>query len=113
MEMELTVKRMFKTYKNRKLNIYNKNGKLVAAAIPWSGWYTLTHVPDEDLRKKCRKIVLENFYWLLGKDMSYEDWVEHVNGWDSGKHVYGVPVNILSGMFFDGEKEIVLNSFNH
>jgi hypothetical protein len=41
-----------------------------------------------------------------------EETISHNNMWDKGKHVYGVPVDKLpESMFFEGEKEIALNSF--
>jgi hypothetical protein len=48
---------------------------------------------------------------LLGRDCEWEDWVESIEAWDKGKHIYNVPVDKLTSMFFEGEKEIALNSF--
>lgn len=98
-----------KTYKNRKLVIYNGKKKVVEV-IPFWGWYSFSNNLNE-LHNQCRALVMENLYWLLGRDCEWEDWVDSIEGWDTGKHVYNVPVDKLSSMFFEGEKEIALNSF--
>ena len=54
---------------------------------------------------------MENLYWLLGWDCDKEEWDNRIYCWDIGRRVYGVPVDKLSSMFFEGEKEIALNSF--
>ena len=106
----LTVVKRNKTYKNRKLVIYDGNTK-VTEVIPFWGWYSFSENLHE-LHKPCRALVMENFYWLLGRDCEWEDWVDSIEAWDKGKHVYGITVDKLpESMFFEGEKEIALNSF--
>jgi hypothetical protein len=104
-----------KTYKNRKLVIYDGN-KQIAYATPWMGWYGITlKVPISTVKlgegSEIRRLFMENLYWLLGHDCNFEEWNESIEAWDKGKHIYGVPVDKLSSMFFEGEKEIALNSF--
>ena len=55
---------------------------------------------------------MKNLYWLLGRDCEFEDWIDSVNDWDKGKHIYNVSIDKLpESMFFEGEKEIAINSF--
>lgn len=107
----LTVIKCNKTYKNRKLVIYDGKKK-IAEVIPCWGWfgYSFSKIPSE-LHNQCRALVMENFYWLLGHDCDFNIWNDSIEAWDSGKHIYGVPIDKLSSMFFEGEKEIALNSF--
>lgn len=108
--MEYTVIRKNKTYKNRKLVIYDGK-KRITYVEPFWGWYLFSENLRE-LHKPCRALVMENLYWLLGRDCEWKDWVDSIEGWDNSKHVYGVPVDKLpESMFFEGEKEIALNSF--
>ena len=54
---------------------------------------------------------MENLYWLLGNDCDFDEWNDSIEKWDKGR-MYNVPVTELpSSLFFDGEKEIALNSF--
>lgn len=108
--MELTFAKRNKTPKNRKINFYDKK-KLIAAAIPWHGWYACTMPVDEDTRKVIRKIVMENLYWLLGCDCDLCEWEKTIEDWNTGRHIYGVSTNISSLFFSDKEKESALNSF--
>lgn len=106
----LTVVKRNKTYKNRKLVIYDGK-KRITYVEPFWGWYSFSENLQE-LYKPCRALVMENLYWLLGRDCEYEDWVDSIEGWDKGKHVYGITVDKLpESMFFEGEKEIAINSF--
>lgn len=106
----LTVVKRNKNYKARKLVIY-VDKKRIAYVEPFWGWYSFSENLYE-LHKPCRALVMENFYWLLGRDCEWEDWVKSIEAWDKGKHVYGITVDKLpESMFFEGEKEIALNSF--
>lgn len=107
--MALTCVKRNKTYKNRKLAIYDGK-KLITYVYPCLGWYCFTENLHEH-HKHCRALVMENLYWLLGRDCEWGEWIDSVDGWDKGKHVYNVPVDKLSSMFFEGEREIALNSF--
>lgn len=113
----LTVVKRNKTYKNRKLVIYDGK-KQIAFVSPWAGWYGINlKVPISTINlgegSEIRRLFMENLYWLLGHDCDFEDWMDSIEAWDKGKHIYGVPVGKLSSMFFEGEKEIALNSFNN
>lgn len=106
----LTVVKRNKNYKARKLVIYDDN-KRITYVEPFWGWYSFSENLHE-LHKPCRALVMENLYWLLGRDCEWEDWVKSIEAWDKGKHVYGITVDKLpESMFFEGEKEIALNSF--
>lgn len=111
----LTIIKRNKTYKNRKLVIYDGN-KQIAFATHLMGWYGINlKVPISTVNlgegSEIRRLLMENLYWLLGCDCGFEEWNESIEAWDKGKHVYGVPVDKLSSMFFEGEKEVALNSF--
>lgn len=106
-----TVVKRNKNYRARKLVIYDGNKK-VTEVIPFWGWFSFDFKLNPDLHDKCRALVMENLYWLLGHDCDFEDWTDSIEAWDAGKHVYGVP-DISYSMFFEGEKEIALNSFNN
>lgn len=109
----LKLVRRNKTYKSRKLVIYDEKKK-VAEVIPFWGWFAFnSHLISQDLYYKCRALIMENLYWLLGHDCDFEDWTDSIKAWDTGRHIYGVSVDKLSSMFFEGEKEIALNSFNN
>lgn len=105
----LTVVKRNKNYKARKLVIYDGK-KRITYVYPCWGWYSFSENLHE-LHKPCRALVMENLYWLLGRDCEWEDWVDSIEAWDKGKHIYNVPVDKLTSMFFEGEKEIALNSF--
>ena len=107
----LTVVKRNKNPKKRRLAIYDGK-KIITYVDRFWGWYAFTERLDIELHDKCRCLVMENLYWLLGNDCEWGDWVESVDEWDNGRHIYNVPVNELPpSMFFEGEKEIALNSF--
>ena len=108
--MELTFKKRNKNPKSRKINFYDGK-KLITATIPWHGWYACTMPIDEDTRKKIRTIIMENLYWLLGCDRDFYEWEKTIEGWNTGKHIYGVSTDISSLFFSNDEKESALNSF--
>lgn len=106
----LTVVKRNKNYKARKLVIYDDK-KRITYVEPFWGWYSFSENLHE-LHKPCRALVMENLYWLLGRDCEWEDWVKSIEAWDKGRHIYNVPIDKLpKSMFFEGEKEIALNSF--
>ena len=110
----MKVVRRYKSYDKRTLVIYDDK-KPIAYVRPFCGWFSMegqTSIIIE-LHKELRLCIMENLYWLLGGDCERADWEELIDKWDTGKHVYGVPLDKLSSMFFEGEKEIALNSFNN
>ena len=106
----LVIQKRNKNHKKRRLVIYDNDKVLVYVDRFW-GWYSFSKRLDLDLHKQCRALVMENLYWLLGNDCDFDEWNDSIEKWDKGK-IYNVPVTELpSSMFFDGEKEIALNSF--
>lgn len=114
--MALTCVKRNKTYKNRKLVIYDGK-KQIGFVTPWMGWYGINlKVPISTVNlgegSEIRGLFMENLYWLLGHDCTIEEWNESIEAWDTGKHIYGVPVDKLSSLFFsEEEKEKAFNSF--
>ena len=108
----MEIVRRYKSYDKRTLVIYDDK-KPIAYVRPFSGWFSIEVTKPLLINEHIglRIYIMENLYWLLGKDCNEEEWCELIDKWDSGKHVYGVPVDKLSSMFFEGEKEIALNSF--
>ena len=106
----LVIQKRNKNHNKRRLVIYDNDKVLVYVDRFW-GWYSFSKRLDLDLHKQCRALVMENLYWLLGRDCEWEDWVNSIEAWDKGKHIYNVHVDKLTSMFFEGEKEIALNSF--
>ena len=105
----IIVKRKNKSYNKRKLQVYN-GSKLLGEVETFNGWLSIQRENHEILRK----VAIENLWWLLGKDCDKETWEDDVEYWDKGKRVYGVSIDKLpDSMFFDGEKEIALNSINN
>lgn len=105
----IIVKRKNKSYDKRKLQVY-EGKKLLGEVETFNGWLSI-QLENHDL---LRKVAIENLWWLLGKDCNEEEWKEPVEYWDEGKRVYGVSVDKLpDSMFFNGEKEIALNSINN
>lgn len=108
----LTVVRKNKTYSKRKLYIYDDNKNRINIVEPWMGWFSLYMCKTLEEHTQIRKVIMEHLYWLLGKDCDYQTWIDYVNDWDRGKRIYGVALNKLpESNFFEGEKEIALNSF--
>lgn len=113
----MEVIKRYKTYKKRTLVIYD--GKNPIAYIrPCCGWFSIEptkylqgSIKDINILKMIREYVMKNLYWLLGWDCCKEEWDNRIHCWDIGGHVYGVPVDKLNSMFFEGEKEIALKSF--
>lgn len=112
----LRVERKFKTYKSRKLYIYDDK-KVIDILMPWWGWYA-HNKPQKDWQEhedEIRKITMENLYWLLGRDNDKEGWEELIGLWDTGRHVAGVPIDHLPDSMFHSkeEKQLALNSFEN
>lgn len=100
-----------KTFKKRKLVFY-QDKKRVCYVTPWWGWYSINQSVDIETHKEIRNLVLNNLYWLLGHDCDFDEWKNSVDAWNQGKHIYGVPVDKLSSMFFSEEEmNVALNSF--
>lgn len=107
----LTVVKRNKTYKNRKLVIYNGKKK-ITEVIPFWGWYSFNCYLNHDLHDQCRALIMKNLYWLLGHDCDFDDWNDSIEAWDKGRHIYNVAIDELpESVFFKGEKEVALNSF--
>lgn len=108
----LTVIKRNKTYKNRKLVIYDGKKK-IAEVIPCWGWLGYSFAKNlHEYHNQYRVLIMENLYWLLGHDCDLKIWKDSIEAWDTGRHVYGVSVDTLpKSMFFEGEKDIALNSF--
>ena len=107
----LTLVKRNKTYKNRKLVIYDGKKK-ITEVIPFWGWYSFNCYLNHDLHDQCRALIMKNLYWLLGHDCDFEDWNDSIEAWDKGRHIYNVAIDELpESVFFEGEKEVALNSF--
>ena len=111
--MEYKVVRKNKTYKKRILKIY-EGKKLVNEVMPWMGWYCWCKpFRDDGTHIICRRKVLENLYWLLGRDCDKSEWIRAVEQWDQGKHIYGVPIDKLQSVFHnDDERLTAIESFD-
>jgi hypothetical protein len=112
---EYTCVKRNKTYQNRKLVIYSGKKK-ICNVTPWMGWcsydYYITGI-SQDLEKhlEIRKVVMENLYWLLGRDCEKEVWDETINDWDRGRGIYGIPCTNQSQFHSDEEKNIAIESY--
>lgn len=111
--MEYKVVRKNKTYKNRILKIYDGK-KLVNEATPWMGWYCWSKSFDDMVTYAvCRRKVLENLYWLLGRDCDKDEWLKTIEQWDQGKHIYGVPIDKLQSVFCSEDERLTsIESFD-
>lgn len=92
-----------KTYKNRKLVIYDDNDKRIADVTPWCGWFCWSNRIDENF-SLVRMEVLKNLYWLLGYDCDEEEWERSIERWDTGRGVMGRPTTNESQFFNEDEK---------
>jgi len=105
----IIVKKVNKSFDKRKLKVY-EGAKLLGEVGVFHGWISIQRENHDILRQ----VAMENLWWLLGKDCDEETWKEDVEYWDKGKRVYGVSIDKLpDSMFFEGEKEIALNSINN
>ena len=104
----IITKRKYKSFDKRKLQVYDDK-KFIGEVTTFNGWICVPRNYHDD----CRKEAMKNLYWLLGKDCDKETWVENIEYWDHGKRIYNVPIDkIPESLFFKGEKEIALNSYD-
>ena len=105
----MDIKRKNKSYDKRQLVITINKKKYYVE--PCFGWYSVS-TSDLEIRSIIRDVVMDNLYWLLGRDCDIEDWEQSINGWDSGRGIYNTPVDKLTSIFFNTEeKDRALNSF--
>lgn len=108
MKNMLTCIKRNKTFKKRKLYIYDDD-KFICYVEPWMGWVAYSSKTNHS---ECRKLVMQNLYWLLGHDCDFDEWKNSIDAWNEGKHIYGVPIDKLSSRFFSEEEmNVALNSF--
>lgn len=107
----MKVERKNKNYSKRKLKIVDDNDKLLCYVEPCFGWFSYSNAMRNN--KELRPLIIENLYWLLGRDCDFEEWTDSIEKWDRGKRIYGVPIDKLpeSQFFSKEEKEKALNSF--
>lgn len=106
------VVRKNKSYDKRCLKIYY-NGKLINTVIPFYSWYFYSDNFNDELTRMCCRIkVLENLYWLVGQDCTYEEWEKIIEKLDSGRGVEG-KTEKYSQFFNIDEKLTALESFNN
>lgn len=111
----LKVVRKNKSYNKRKLVIYDDKKKLVEAQA-FFGWFSWSNSfpyrTDKDTWRKCRYLVLQNLYWLCGKDCSYADWVGRIEKWHKGRGLESVSSDNSTSQFFNGDElHAALDSF--
>lgn len=105
-----TIKKLHKKYGKRKIQVFDGK-KMIGEIQECWGWIA---TPREN-HGILRKIAIENLWWLLHSDHIDEDyteleaWEEKIERWDKG-HSFGAD-NV--SLFFEGEKEIALNSINN
>lgn len=106
----MEIQRKNKSYDKRQLVITIDKKKYYAE--PCWGWFSID-TSDLEIRATIRDIVMDNLYWLLGRDCDMETWAEYISDWDSGKRIYNTPLNTIpASMFFNKEeKEKAFNSF--
>lgn len=112
----LTVKRMYKKYGKRKIQVYDGKKFLGEITEHWH-WICLSNKENHDI---LRQVAMENLWWLLHNDKldedtdEYEAWCGKIAKWDSGR-MYGVPVNELPNSLFNSfeEKLVAVNSINN
>lgn len=112
----LTVKKLNKTYSKRVLQI-KKNKKVIDRITPFWGWYS--HEMniknyEESVIKQIRKLVIDNLYWLIGRDCDKEEWERFI--WRKHQGILcGVCSNNKPESVFFNEEEYktALNSINN
>ncbi len=108
----ITIKKINKRFKNRKIRVFDDNKK-IGDIITWNGWFAFETNSHPNI---LRKVAIENLWWLLHSDKinkeytELEAWQEKIEHFDNGK-TPGVPKG--ESLFFEGEKEIALNSINN
>lgn len=110
----LTAIRKFKLPKSRKLYIYNDK-KVIDIIMPFWGWISHTTKPDTENYPEIRNLTMQNLYWLLGADCSYDEWLEYIEDWDKSRHIYNVEITKLpeSLFFSEEEKQTAIDSFHN
>lgn len=105
----MDIKRKNKSYDKRKLVITINKKKYYVE--PCFGWYSVS-TSNLEIRSIIRDVVMDNLYWLLGRDCDIEEWEQSINRWDSGRGIYNTSVDKLTSIFFNTEeKDRALNSF--
>ena len=105
----MDIKRKNKSYDKRKLVITINKKKYYVE--PCFGWYSVS-ASNLEIRSIIRDAVMDNLYWLLGRDCDIEDWEQSINRWDSGRGIYNTPVDNPTSIFFNTEeKDRAFNSF--
>lgn len=106
----MDIKRKNKSYNKRKLVITINKKKYYVE--PCFGWYSIS-TSDLEIRTIIRDIVMDNLYWLLGRDCDIEEWEYTINNWDCGKGIYNTSTcdNPASIFFNSEEKSRAFNSF--
>jgi hypothetical protein len=108
----LKVVRKNKSYDKRRLKIYYHD-KLINTVEPWGGWFCWEKKFENlMMHSACRRKVLENLYWLVGKDCDITEWSNRIDRWDSGRGVDG-KTNKESVFFNLDDKITALESFNN
>ena len=110
----LKVVRKNKSYNKRKLVIYDNNDKKIVEVTPWGGWFcwsnSFPYSTDKDTWRKCRYLVLQNLYWLIGEDCDEFEWNQHIEKLDKGTGVDGKTTK--ESVFFNVDDKITaLESF--
>lgn len=101
-----------KSYDKRCIKIYYHDN-LINTAIPWGGWFSWEkNFENIMMHCGCRSKVLENLYWLIGRDCDIVEWSNHIDKWDRGTGVDG-KTNKESIFFNIDEKLTALESFNN
>ena len=106
----MDIKRKNKSYDKRQLVITINKKKYYVE--PCFGWYSVS-TSNLEIREIIREIVMDNLYWLLGRDCDIEEWEHRINRWDNGKGMDkplsdDTPVSIF---FNTEEKDRAFNSF--
>lgn len=106
------VVRKNKSYDKRCLKIYYHD-KLINTARPWGGWFAWEEIFENIMmHAACRRKVLENLYWLVGRDCDIGEWLNRIDRWDRGTGIDG-KTNKESAFFNTEDKQVALESFNN
>lgn len=130
--MHYTIKKLYKTYGKRKIQVYDGKKLFGTISNAW-GWICIdpvergegndykNNVFSQVFKKNhdiLRKIAMENLWWLLHSDNINDDyteleaWEEKIKRWDKGI-INMTLVNNESAFYSDEEKEVALNSINN
>lgn len=106
------VVRKNKSYDKRRLKIYYHD-KLINTVEPCFGWFCWEKKFENlMMHAACRCKVLENLYWLVGRDCDIGEWLNRIDRWDRGTGIDG-KTNKESAFFNTEDKQIALESFNN